>query len=197
MLKDETLYAKLRKNFRNGNIPHYILNEDPPQFRQVTNHFNEAHIRYKLDDERVKFHNIPSLFVYIKPQIIEIIGIHPNTKVGLSVHVWMINRTSGTIREMKKRLYTEIKFENYRGTDPETVFDAMREVIFEQVQLLEDVEGSDWALTSIDSVNISFSEITDSVGGSSYKPIPKELVNIMDGIVNVDNRKDNDQQCFK
>ena len=91
---------------------------------------------------------------------------------------------------------TEIIFENYRGTNPKSIFDAMREEIFEQLQKLIDVEGSGWVLTSIDTVNVLLFEITDLVGGSSYKPVPKELVNIRDGIVNVDNRNDMQQQCF-
>ena len=60
-LKEGTLHAKLRKDFKTGNIPHDILNEDPSQFQQVDNHFNGAHMRFKLDDQRIKFHNIPSL----------------------------------------------------------------------------------------------------------------------------------------
>ena len=159
-LAEGTLHAKIRKDSRNGNIPYHILNEDPPQFRQVNNHFNGAQTRYKLDDPRIKFHNIPSLFEYLKPQIIELIQTHPNTKVGLSVHVWMINRTAGALQKRKKGLHTGINFENFRGTNPESVFDSLREIIYEELQKLEDVEGSGWALVSVIHVNMTFAKIS-------------------------------------
>ena len=163
----------------------------------MNNHFNGAHTRYKLDDPRIKFHNIPSLFEYLKPQIIELIQTHPNTKVGISVHVWMINRTTGALQKRKKGLHTGVNFENFRGTNPESVFDSLREIIYEELQKLEDVEGSGWALVSVIHVNMTFAKISPVVG-SSYKPLPKELEERREnGIDNIDNSKGGCQQCYK
>ena len=187
LLKDSTLHAKLRKDAKNERIPHDILNEDPPEFRRVENHFGGIVARFKLDDPRIKFHNIPSLRDYLKPQILELIRSHPNTKIGTSVHVWMLNRTAAALQKMKKGLHTGVKFENYQGTNPESVFDAMWDAIFEQLQRLEDVEGSGWILVSVDNVTMTFAEISPVIG-SSYRRLPKELEERREnGIDNIDN----------
>ena len=196
LLKDSTLHAKLRKDAKNERIPHDILNEDPPEFRRVENHFGGIVARFKLDDPRIKFHNIPSLRDYLKPQILELIRSHPNTKIGTSVHVWMLNRTAAALQKMKKGLHTGVKFENYQGTNPESVFDAMWDAIFEQLQRLEDVEGSGWILVSVDNVTMTFAEISPVIG-SSYRPLPKELEERREnGIDNIDNSKGGCQKCF-
>ena len=196
LLKDSTLHAKLRKDARNERIPHDILNEDPPEFRRVENHFGGIVARFKLDDPRIKFHNIPSLRDYLKPQILELIRSHPNTKIGTSVHVWMLNRTAAALQKMKKGLHTGVKFENYQGTNPESVFDAMWDAIFEQLQRLEDVEGSGWILVSVDNVTMTFAEISPVIG-SSYRRLPKELEERREnGIDNIDNSKGGCQKCF-
>ena len=159
LLKDSTLHTKLRKDSKTNKIPHQILNEDPPEFREIEKHFNGTVTRFKLDDPRIKFHNIPSLREYLRPQILELIRTHPNTKIGTSVHVWMLNRTAAALQKRKKGLHTGIKFENFSGTNPESVFDAMWGVIFEQLQRLEDIEGSGWVLISIDNVTMTFAKI--------------------------------------
>ena len=197
LLRESTLHAKLRKDFKNNKIPNEILNENPPEFRQATNHFNGAHVKFTIDDERIRFHDFPSVFTYLESQILNLIRTHRKTKVSMSIHAWMLKRSSEKLMEIKKRLYTDVVFENYLETDQKSIFDAMREVIFEQLQKLEDVEGSGWVLTSIDSVSVSFFEITDLVGGSGYRSLPKELSEKRKNrIVNVDNRNDMKDQCF-
>ena len=106
------------------------------------------------------------------------------------------NRTAGALQKRKKGLHTGVKFENFPGTNPETIFNAMWDIIFEQLQRLEDVEGSGWTLVSIDHVTMKFAKINPTVG-SSYKSLPKELEGRREnGIDNIDNRKGNDQCCF-
>ena len=197
MLKDSTLHAKLRKDARNDRLPNDILDENLPEFQQIEDHFDGVKITYKLEDPRIKYHNVPSLFDYLKPQILEMIRTHPNTKIGLSLHVWMLKRTGKELRKEKKGLHSGARFENYEGTNPENIFNTLREIIYEQLQRLEDVEGSGWALVSIDHVLMSFVKISPIVG-SSYKPLPKELGERREnGIDNIDNSKGGCQQCFK
>ena len=102
-LTERTLHAKLRREFRNGRIPDHVINEEPPTFFRVESHYNGAEIRYKLDDSRIKFHDIVSLFEYLKPQILRLIEDQPNTKVSLNVHVLMVRRTTGAVE--KKGLF--------------------------------------------------------------------------------------------
>ena len=108
-----------------------------------------------------------------------------------------VKKTGNELRKEKKGLHSGAKFENYEGTNPEGIFNTLREIIYEQLQRLEDVEGSGWALVSIDYVRMSFLKISPIVG-SSYRPLPKELEERREnGIHNIDNRKDDDRECFK
>ena len=193
-LSERALHARLRREFRNGRIPEHVINEDPPEFFRVENHYDDAEIRYKLDDPRINFHDIISLFGYLKTQILRLIEAHLNTKIGLNVHTLMVRRTTGAVE--RKGLFTGRMFENFRGTNPESIFNALREIIYERLQVLEEVVGSGLALLSIEFLTITFCENRVAVR-SSYKPPLEELTMVWSGLVNVDNSKDDDQQCFK
>ena len=60
----------------------------------------------------------------------------------------------------------------------------------------KNVVGSRLVLLSIESLTITFCE-NRAVIGSSYIPLPPEIAALKGAIVNVDNSKDDDQQCFK
>ena len=85
----------------------------------------------------------------------------------------------------------------FAGRAPiESVFNAIREIIYERLQKLEDVVGSGLALLSIEYLTITFCEIR-AVVGSSFKPLPPEISSRNGAVDNVDNSKGNDQRCFK
>ena len=136
-----------------------------------------------------------SLFEFIRPQVIELIRANRDRQVGLSVSPWMIRRSgNGFIRQLKG-LHSGTRFENFQGTNPEALFDAMLEVIREQFHRVESMEGSGWMLESFDHVILAFYEIP-AIVGSSYKPLPTELeLRRENGIVNLKNI--DDDQCFK
>ena len=194
-LSEKALHAKVLREFRANKVPGHITYEQPPQFNLYGNHFGGARARYKLDDQRIKHRNLESLFEFIRPQVIELIRANRDTKVGLSVSPWMIRRSgNGFIRQLKG-LHSGTKFENFQGTNPEALFDAMLEVVREQFHRVESMEGSGWMLESFDHVILAFSEIP-AIVGSSYKPLPTELeLRRENGIVNVKNL--DDDQCFK
>ena len=78
----------------------------------------------------------------------------------------MIKRSGeGFIRQLKG-LHSGTRFENFVGTNPETIFNAMCYIIREQLQRIEDKKGSGWVLESISSVIVSFLEIPVLVGSS-------------------------------
>ena len=106
----------------------------------------------------------------------------------------MVRRTTGAVG--RKGLFTGRTFENFRGTNPESVFNAIREIIYERLQRLEDVVGSGLALLSIEYLTITFCE-NRAVIGSSFKPFPEEVATRRNAVDNVDNSKGDDQQCFK
>lgn len=195
LLSEKSLHAKFLKEYRAGKIPSHIIYEDPPQFNRLDNHFDGARIRYKLDDPRIRYRNLESLFEFVKRQVLDLIRANPNTKVGLSVNSWMIRRSGNNFVKQLKGLHSGARFENFTGTNPETIFNMMCDIIREQLHRLEDMEGSGWVLESIGSVIVSFSEIP-AIVGSSYQPLPMELEarrkNGIDNIVNRDHL-----QCFK
>lgn len=174
-----------------------MLYEDPPQFTQSTNHFNGARVQFKMDDPRIRYRNLESLFEFIKPQVIELIMANPNTKVGLSIIPWMIKRSGQDFIKQLKGLHSGSIYENFPGTNPETIFNAMCDVIREQLQRMENMEGSGWVLESIDRVILAFSKIP-AIVGSSYRPLPMRLeLKRKNGIDNINNSKDDDKYCSK
>ena len=192
-LNERALHAKVLREFRAGKIPGHITHEQSPHFNLYGNHFEGARVRYKLNDQRIKHRNLESLFEFIRPQVIELIRANRNTKVGLSVSPWMIRRSgNGFIRQLKG-LHSGTVFEN-----PEAIVDAMLEVIREQFNRVESMEGSGWMLESFDHVMLAFSKIP-AIVGSSYKPLPMELgLRRENGIDNIDNSRDgNDCYCSK
>ena len=154
VLNEKALHAKFLKEFRAGKVPGYIIYEEPPQFNQLDNHFGGARIRYKINDPRIRYRNLESLFDFIKPQVLELIRAHPNTKVAFSVSPWMIKRSGENFIRQLKGLHSGARFENFIGTNPETVFNAMCDIVCGQLQRIEDMEGSGWVLESIDSIII-------------------------------------------
>ena len=48
LLKDSTLHAKLRKDSKTDKIPHDILNENPPEFPEIENHYDETVTRFNV-----------------------------------------------------------------------------------------------------------------------------------------------------
>ena len=197
-LNERALHAKVLREFRANKIPEHITYEQPPHFNLYGNHFGGARVRYRLNDQRIKHRNLESLFEFIRPQVIELIRANRNTKVGLSVSPWMIRRSgNGFIRQLKG-LHSGTRFENFGGTNPEAIVDAILEVIREQFDRVESMEGSGWMLESSDHVMLAFSEIP-AIVGSSYKPLPMELeLRRENGIDNIDNSRDgNDCYCSK
>ena len=140
-LNEKALHAKVLRGFRAGKIPDHITYEEP-QFNLYGNHFEGARIRYKLDDQRIKHRNLESLFEFIRPQVIELISANRDMKVGLSISPWMIRQSGNGFIQQLKGLHSGTRFENFQGTNPEALFDAMLEVIREQFHRVESMEGS-------------------------------------------------------
>ena len=63
-----------------------------------------------------------------------------------------------------------------QGTNPETIFNTIREIIYERLAMLENAVGSGWTLLQIEYLTMKFAEYHVTVG-SSYKPLPKKIRN--------------------
>ena len=138
-ISEKSLYAKLRKFFREGKIPDHIINEDPPEFYRSNGALDGAFIEYKLGDPRIQNHDIVSIVEYLKTRILRLIETHPNTKIYLSIHVTMFQRSSGETEMEGLRTGAQ---EFLIGTNPETVFETLRNILYERLAKLERSVGS-------------------------------------------------------
>ena len=106
--------------------------------------------------------------------MLRFIEAHPNTKVYLNVQVLMLQPSSGD--EEVKGPRTDAR-EFLQGTNPKTIFNTIREIIYERLAKLENAVGSGWTLLQIEYLTMKFAEYHVTVG-SSYKPLPKKIRNV-------------------
>lgn len=166
-----------------------MINEQLPEFQRFSSVLDGTFTEYKLEDPRIYNHGIVSIFDYLKPNIIELIKTHPNTKVYLNLFVTMYQPSSGVYDEQGLRTGA---LEFLQGTDPETILTALRDIIYGRLAKLENAVGSGWTLVRIEYLTIKFAEYLVTIG-SSYKPLPKKI-KYSGGVINIQN---NDNECFK
>ena len=77
------------------------------------------------------------------------------------------------------------------GTDINALFDEMRNQIDEQVDLLQDTEGSGWEFEELDKIDI-LTVGYDPLRASKYIPLPKKIAD-KKAVINIQN---NDDNCF-
>ena len=187
-ISEKSLYAKLRKFFREGKIPDHIINEDPPEFYRSNGALDGAFIEYKLGDPRIQNHDIVSIVEYLKTRILRLIETHPNTKIYLSIHVTMFQRSSGET-EMKGLRTGAQEF--LIGTNPETVFETCEIFYTKGLRSWKDQLDLGWTLVRTEYLTMKFAEYRVAIG-SSFKPLPEKIRKLR-AIINIQN---DDQKCF-
>ena len=190
-LAERTLHAKLRRDFKNGRIPDHILNENPPQFQIILGALDLAVRDYILDDPRIRNYDIPSLFNYPRPQIVNLMQQNFNTKVYLNVKTKMA-KIGGEYMEDTFKFYSG-EFEIFPGTDLNDILKQMESTIMERFAKLEQAVGSGWSLIGIIDVKMHFANY-QPLAGSSYVKLPK-VIRDKGAVVNIGNKDDN--ECFK
>ena len=135
----------------------------------------------------------PTVFLQIaKPHIINIMSTNRNIKARLYLNCVM-KRTdpAGTIirkfafHSIGQKIITE-------ATDPHEIYNEMRDEIEEELQKVEQAEGSGWVFVEVENLTL-YTDIWDPLKVGSYIDLPKELKN-KNAIVNMKN-EDNDK-CF-
>ena len=135
----------------------------------------------------------PTVFLQIaKPHIINIMSTNRNIKARLYLNCVM-KRTdpAGTIirkfafHSIGQKIITE-------ATDPHEIYNEMRDEIEEELQKVEQAEGSGWVFVEVENLTL-YSDIWDPLKVGSYIDLPKELKN-KNAIINMKN-EDNDK-CF-
>ena len=135
----------------------------------------------------------PTVFLQIaKPHIINIMSTNRNIKARLYLNCVM-KRTdpAGTIirkfafHSIGQKIITE-------ATDPHEIYNEMRDEIEEELQKVEQAEGSGWVFVEVENLTL-YTDIWDPLKVGSYIDLPKELKN-KNAIINMKN-EDNDK-CF-
>ena len=135
----------------------------------------------------------PTVFLQIaKPHIINIMASNRNIKARLYLNCIMRRSDpAGTI--LKKFAFHSIGQKIItEATDPHEIYNEMRDEIEEELQKVEQAEGSGWVFVEVENLTL-YIDIWDPLKAGSYIDLPKELKN-KNAIVNMKN-EDNDK-CF-
>ena len=135
----------------------------------------------------------PSEFLHIaKPHVINIMASNRNIKTKLYLNCLMSRSDPlGTIvkkfkfRSIGYKIITEV-------TDPHEIYNEMIDEIEEEIQKVEQAEGSGWVFLEVENLTLH-TDIWDPIKGSSYIDLPKELKN-KNAIINMKNEDNN--KCF-
>ena len=135
----------------------------------------------------------PDVFLQVaKPHIINIMNTNPNIKARLYLNCIMYKSDPlGTIykkfafHSIGQKIITE-------ATDPHEIYNEMRDEIEEEIQKVEQAEGSGWVFLEVENLTLH-TDIWDPIKASSYIDLPEELKN-KKALINMKN--ENDHKCF-
>ena len=127
-----------------------------------------------------------------KPFMINIMDKNRNIKVKLYLNCLMKRTDSDGFTATKKFAFHSIgKKTITEATDLYEVYHEMKDEIEEKIQDIQNAEGSGWVFVEVENLTLHI-DIWDSIKGSSYIDLPKELKN-KKAIINM---KNEDNKCF-
>ena len=130
----------------------------------------------------------PSIFLnYAKPPIINIFNSNRNIKTILYLHVLM---SQGEVM-VEFAFHSKIKL-ILEGTDESELYDEMVEEIEEEIQKVQEAEGSGWQFLNVIKLVLHTTR-WDPINAGSYIDLPEALKN-KHAIINMKNQ---DEECFK
>ena len=135
----------------------------------------------------------PSEFLHVaKPHVINIMASNRNIKTKLYLNCLMSRSDPlGTI--VKKFKFRSIGYKIItEATDPHEIYNEMVDEIEEEIQKVEQAEGSGWVFLEVENLTLH-TDIWDPIKGSSYIDLPPELKN-KKAIINMKNKDNN--KCF-
>ena len=136
----------------------------------------------------------PAEFLQIaKPYVINIMASNRNIKTKLYLNCYMTRTDSDGFTVIKKFAFHSVGQKIItEATDVNEIYGEMLDEIEEEIQKVEQAEGSGWVFLEVENLTLH-TDIWDPIKASSYIDLPKELKN-KNAIVNMKN-KDNDK-CF-
>ena len=131
---------------------------------------------------------------YAKPPVINIFNSNRNIKTILYLHVIMIRQEPGqlTLRKEKFAFHSKGLKLILEGTDESEIYNEMAEEIEEELQKVQDAEGSGWVFKKVEKLVLHTTR-WDPINAGSYIDLPPFLKN-KKAIINMKNQ---DDECFK
>ena len=128
-----------------------------------------------------------------KPYVIDIMDKNRNIKAKLYLNCLMSKKDIDGFTTIKKFAFHSIGYKIItEATDVFEIYGEMVDEIEEEIQKVEQAEGSGWVFLQVENLTLH-TDIWDPIKASSYIDLPKELKN-KKAIINMKN-KDNDK-CF-
>ena len=197
------------KNIKSYNISADRLKKLTKQLEKKENKAKEEHDRiFTPTKEASTFRNYTNQYViyntclnlgplefltYAKPPIINIFNSNRNIKTILYLHCLMMRRDSGNMSVIKKFAFHSKGLKLIlEGTNEEDIYNEMVEEIEEEIQKVQDAEGSGWVFVKVEKLVLHTTR-WDPINAGSYIDLPGALKN-KKAIINM---KNEDEECFK
>ena len=127
-----------------------------------------------------------------RPAIINIMNSNRNIKAKLYLNCLMKRTDTDGFTAIKQFAFHSIGNKIItESTDPHEIYQEMSDEIEEEIQKVQEAEGSGWVFLEVENLTLHTS-IWDPVSASSYIDLPKALKN-KQGIINMKNQ---DNKCF-
>ena len=136
----------------------------------------------------------PTEFLQIaKPYVINIMTSNRNIKTKLYLNCLMSRTDSDGFTVIKKFAFHSISYKIItESTDVYEIYGEMVDEIEEEIQKVEQAEGSGWVFLEVENLTLH-TDIWDPIKASSYIDLPEELKN-KNAIINMKN--ENNDKCF-
>ena len=136
----------------------------------------------------------PTEFLQIaKPYVINIMASNRNIKTKLYLNCLMSRTDSDGFTLIKKFAFHSVGQKIItEATDVNEIYGEMVDEIEEEIQQVEQAEGSGWVFLEVENLTLH-TDIWDPIKASSYIDLPKELKN-KNAIINMKNEDNN--KCF-
>ena len=127
-----------------------------------------------------------------KPAVINIFNSNRNIKTILYLHCLMSRKDGDQIVIKKFAFHSKGQKLILEGTDVSDLYNEIVEEIEEEIQKVQDAEGSGWVLLAVEKIVLHTTR-WDPINASSYIDLPEFLKN-KKAIINMKNQ---DNECFK
>ena len=196
------------KNLRSYNISSDRLKKLTKQLEKKEKKAKEEHDRvFTPIKEASAFKNYTNQYVmyntimgitplefltYAKPTIINIFNSNRNIKTALYLHCVMMRISPDNLPTVKKFAFHSKGLKLVlEGTDESELYNEMAQEIEEELQIIQDAEGSGWVFLRVEKLVLHTTR-WDPINAGSYIDLPPFLKN-KKAIINMKNQ---DEKCF-